>query len=382
LSVPRPIFRTLHHPSTLLLCLCICGLFHTAQAQTQPSTTPTQPQQPSVQPARGAITSFVTDQDGDAIPNATITLSHPAQSPTGSTPDQNTPESTNESQTTSGSDGSFSFTSVEAGSLQLTFIAPGFTTRQTTLSLQPGEHADFPAISLLAAANINVEVTASQQDIAQEQVAIAEKQRVFGVIPNFYVSYDANPAPLAPKQKFQMAWKMSVDPVNFAVTGIIAGVEQSQNTFAGYGQGAQGYAKRYGAAYADGFIGTMISNAILPTVFKQDPRYFYKGTGTVTARALYAIANSVICKGDNGRWQPNYSNILGNFAAGGISNLYYPAANRDGVKLTVEDTLLGLAAASGANLFQEFLIRKITPHAHHPISISSISTSPSASTHP
>ena len=122
------------------------------------------------------------------------------------------------------------------------------------------------------------------------------------------------------------------------MTGAVAGIEQANHTFAGYGQGAQGYGKRFGANYADGFVGNMIGGAILPSLFKQDPRYFYKGTGPVRSRALYAIATAVICKGDNGHWQLNYSGILGGLAAGGISNLYYPASDRSGVEVTFENS--------------------------------------------
>ena len=102
-------------------------------------------------------------------------------------------------------------------------------------------------------------------------------------------------------------------------------------------------AKRYGAGYADIVTGTFIGSAILPSLLKQDPRYFYKGTGSTRSRILYAIANSVICKGDNGRWQANYSSILGSLAAGGISNLYYPAQDRNGAGLTFENALSALA---------------------------------------
>ncbi len=105
----------------------------------------------------------------------------------------------------------------------------------------------------------------------------------------------------------------------------------------------------------------MIGGAILPSLFKQDPRYFYKGTGTIRSRAMYAIANAVICKGDNGRWQPNYSGILGGLAAGGISNLYYPASDRSGVELTFENALIGTAEGAVQNLFQEFVVRRLTP---------------------
>ena len=127
----------------------------------------------------------------------------------------------------------------------------------------------------------------------------------------------------------------------------------------------QGYGKRFGANYADGFTAIMIGGAILPSTFKQDPRYFYKGTGTVRSRAMYAIANAVICKGDNGRWQPNYSAILGGLASGGISNLYYPASNRSGVELTFENALIGTAEGAVQNLFQEFVVRRLTPRLPH-----------------
>lgn len=359
LSTSRPTFRPLLYLSALLFPFCLCGFLHPAFSQERSSSAAELPNSPASQNPvprlQGAITGSVNDQDGDSILGAKVTLSFETQAPTG------------DRQTVSGDDGSFSFTNVAAGSFVLTITAPGFTAQRASGSLQPGEQAEIPVISMRAAAAIDIEVTASRHDIAQDQMAAEEKQRVFGVIPNFYVSYISDPAPLAADQKFAMAWKVSVDPVNFIVTGIIAGAQQSQNTFGGYGQGAQGYAKRYGAAYADGFISTMLSNAVLPVLFKQDPRYFYKGRGSIQGRALYAIASTVICKGDNGRWQPNYSSVLGNFVAGGISNLYYPSADRDGIRLTVGDTLIGLAAGAGGNLFQEFFLRRMTPHVRHPL---------------
>ena len=152
-----------------------------------------------------------------------------------------------------------------------------------------------------------------------------------------------------------------VDPFTLLLVGGIAGVEQAQNHFDEYGQGAQGYGKRYGAGYADTVAGTFIGSAILPSLLKQDPRYFYKGSGSKGSRILYAIANSVICKGDNGRWQANYSNILGSLAAGGLSNLYYPAQDRNGAGLTFENAAVAIGATAISNLFQEFVIRKLTP---------------------
>jgi hypothetical protein len=145
------------------------------------------------------------------------------------------------------------------------------------------------------------------------------------------------------------------------LNAVTAGLQQASDEFVGYGQGAQGYAKRYGASYADFAIGTFIGGAILPSLLHQDPRYFYKGTGTKRARLMYAIANSVICKGDNGHWQPNYSGIMGSIASGGISNLYYPPGER-GASLVFENTLVGIGMNAGANILQEFVIRKLTPN--------------------
>jgi len=138
-------------------------------------------------------------------------------------------------------------------------------------------------------------------------------------------------------------------------------VQQARNDYSAYGQGVEGYAKRFGAAYADGASGTFIGGAILPSLFKQDPRYFYKGTGSTGSRILYAISRSVIAKGDNQRWQPNYSAILGSIASGAVSNLYYPDKDR-GTALVFENALIGTGENAVVNLFQEFVIRHFTPH--------------------
>ena len=201
----------------------------------------------------------------------------------------------------------------------------------------------------------------SQEEIAEEQIKDQEKQRVMGFIPNFYVSYVPNAVPLNSRQKFRLALKTSFDPVTFGLNGASAGIQQATNSFSGYGQGVQGYAKRYGASYADFVTGTFIGSAILPSLLKQDPRYFYKGTGSKRSRILYAIANAVICKGDNGNWQPNYSSVLGSVASAGISNSYYPAGNR-GVALTFKNALMETGENAAGNLLQEFLIRKLTPN--------------------
>ena len=168
----------------------------------------------------------------------------------------------------------------------------------------------------------------SEREIAKEQIKEAEKQRILGIVPQFNVPNVPDAVRLSPGQKFELALKSAVDPFTFVFSGMSSGISQAQNSFPGYGQGAEGYAKRFAASYVDSFDGTMIGNAMLPIVLHQDPRYFRKGSGSVASRIGYAIFSTFRCKGDSGHWQPNFSNLLGNFAAGGISNLYYPAGDR------------------------------------------------------
>ncbi len=315
--------------------------------EAQASPAPQMPEQPSP----GSIHGVVVNQDGSVYEGVSIALSQTA--------------STTQSPRVvrSDSEGHFNFTDVPPGAFDLTISAHGFATQVVSGLLHSGEGYETKAIVLLVAtATSEVRVTASEQEIALEQFHEEEKQRLIGVIPNFYVTYVPNAPPLTTKLKFNLALKTSIDPATFLLTGVWAGAQQANDTFSGYGQGAQGYAKRFAANYSDGVIGTMIGGAILPSLLKQDPRYFYKGTGTIRSRALYAMAMSVMCKGDNGHWQVNYSGILGGMAAGGISNLYYPESDRNGVALTFENALLGIAGSAAVNLFQEFFSRRLTPN--------------------
>jgi hypothetical protein len=268
-------------------------------------------------------------------------------------------------------DGQFAFANIAPGPFQVTIAAEGFSAQVSSGVLQPGESHIIPQMTLaVATAVTEIRVVPPRTEVAEDQIKEQEKQRVLGLLPNFYVSYVHDPVPLTPKQKFELAWKQSVDPVSFGVNGVVAGVQQAQNYVSGYGQGVQGYAKRYAASYGNLLASTFIGGAILPSLLKQDPRYFYKGTGSKRSRILYAIANSVICKGDNGHWEANYSSIVGSLAAGGISNLYYPAQNRDGLELTFENALIGIGESAAVNLLQEFVVRKLTRNVpnHDPVS--------------
>jgi hypothetical protein len=193
----------------------------------------------------------------------------------------------------------------------------------------------------------------AEQQRAEEELRQQKKQRILGVIPNFNTSNVQNAATLSPRQKFSLAFKSALDPFEFAAAAADAGLSQWENEYPGYGQGAQGYGKRLGASYADNFYGTLLGGAVFPVLLHQDPRYFRKGSGSFKGRLFYAISTTVICKGDNGKWQPNYSNVLGNIAAGGISNLYYPSTDR-GAGLTFERATTVTAEGAIGAVFVEF----------------------------
>lgn len=300
----------------------------------------------------GSISGTVVDPDGTEYEGARAALTA-SDATSGAAPVR---------METTDSSGSFSFSGIRAGTYKLTVSCNGFATQVRSIVLNDGQsYQTEPIVLLVTRADSEVRVTASTAELAQVEVQLEEKQRVLGFIPNFYVAYDPHAPALSSREKFNLAWKTAIDPVSFLASGAFAGVEQAGNTFSSYGQGAQGYGKRFGATFADSFFSDMIGNAVLPSLLKQDPRYFYKGTGTTRVRIFYAIANAVVCKGDNGHWQPNYSSIGGSLAAGGISNLYYPASDRNGVSLTFENALIGTAGSAAMNLFEEFVIRRMTP---------------------
>ena len=220
-------------------------------------------------------------------------------------------------------------------------------TRPNAAQAQP-QHPD-PALIGQPAAQSERERRAK----AEQQLKTQERQRILGVIPNFNTSMIQDAEPLSASQKFHLAFKNTLDPFQFVVTGIDAALSQNSDDFAGYGQGAQGYAKRFAASYADAFDATIFGGAVFPVILRQDPRYFRLGTGSFKKRFFYAVLATVRVKGDNQKWQPNYSSLLGNLAAGGISNLYYPPGSR-GVGLTFERAFVETAEGSIGTVFAEF----------------------------
>ena len=298
--------------------------------------------------AKGSITGTVTVQGGGGVAvGAQVRLTRDGQAP---------------ADTLSNDDGEYSFANQPPGPFQLTVTAKGFETKVYSGDLGAGAMFIVPAIEIeVARATTEVKVSETVEEVAAEQIKYQEQQRVLGFIPNFYASYVPDAAPLPSKLKFQLAWKSVSDPITIVGAGALAGIYQAADEYGGYGQGAEGYFKRFGATYGGVFIGTFIDSAILTSVLKQDPRYFYRGTGSKKSRLMYALGNAVMCKGDNKKYQVNYSTILGSFITSGITFAYTPASDRS-TSLYFQSALIRIAEGSVAGIFQEFVVRKLTPH--------------------
>ena len=304
--------------------------------------------------APATLSGTVIDPNGGVVQGARVVLSdaNPA--------DERVEES--------GGNGQFTFSGLAPETYKVTVTGPGMgTVVLPNLLVRAGETRFLPALVLPVNAGVTeVRVVGNEKQIeeeeAEEDVHIEESQRVLGIVPNFYSSFDWNAPPLNAKQKFKLAFRSEIDPITFAGAAFIAGGEQSRKIYPGYGQEVGGFGKRFAAQYMNDFDSRMIGSALLPSLFHQDPRYFYKGTGTIRSRALYAIRSAFICRGDNGKAEFDFSHIGGDLAAGGLSNLYYPEAN-EGVSLVFVNTAIEIGGMAGTNLIREFVLRGITSHA-------------------
>jgi hypothetical protein len=326
-------------------------------SQRQSESQPNQPQSPSPAPQEqdnrqgstlqelGTIRGAVTDINDDPVAGATVDLQGP--------------EPGDVRTVTTNDQGVFEIHDVEPGiPYHVTVSARGFATGESpVVILKPGQ-LETLNVSKLPIEEVQTSVTVtpeSSEEIAIQEVKIEEKQRGFAVIPNFFEAYGPNPAPLTAKLKFNLTLRVAIDPFTLVGIAVIAAAEQGAGT-PNYVQGARGFAERFGANYANQFTDIMIGGAILPSILHQDPRYFYQGTGTKKSRALHAISDLIITKGDNGRRQPNYSSLGGDLASAAISNAYYPRANR-GAGLVFQNFAIDTAVHIGVRMFQEFVFR-------------------------
>lgn len=230
------------------------------------------------------------------------------------------------------------------------------------LVLAAGEARKFPiVVTRIPRFTATVRVTATPAQIATAQVHVEEKQRVMGVIPNFYTSFAWNATPMTPKLKTELAAWATFDPFSFLTDAAIAGSEQYHDTYPGYGSGLEGYGKRFGATLADSFDSRMIGGALLPSLLHQDPRYFYRGKGSFGRRLLYALGQTLMCRGDHGGQEVDYSRIGGAFIAAGLSNVYHAPEDRS-AGVTIRDAFVILGGGAAENVLREFLSRGITSH--------------------
>jgi hypothetical protein len=296
-------------------------------------------------PATGQITGTVVDSSGDIVSGAAVVLQ---------------PGGGKDSlKLLSDDNGFFNFKELDPGTYRVTISAPDFADwTSADLVLSPGQYMLLTDCKLRLQVTTTINVGDRPDEIATEQLHLEEKQRVFGVIPNFYVVYDPDPAPLTTKMKFHLAMKTSTDVVAVLGVGALAGINQAGDR-PNYRQGWKGYGERFGAAAGDGFSDILIGGAILPSLLHQDPRYHYQGTGTDKSRMLHAVSSPFVAWGDNGKRQPNYSSIGGDLSSSALSNLYYPPSNR-GTGLIFQNFFLTTGERILSSVVQEFVIGKLT----------------------
>jgi hypothetical protein len=348
----RPCLHAVFASASLLLCMIPASAL--AQQQTVASgiisrALPDAPLSHSDAPppeGSASVAGTVLDVSGAAVPGANVSLIHG--------------DGTQLVSMTSEANGEFNFTKVPAGSYLVTVNAYGFapfTSAEFAVAVR--QDYEVPEVSL-SIAPANMEVTVRPTDlIAAEQIRAEEKQRLIGIIPNFYTSYIHDAAPLNWKQKFSLAARSAFDPVVYIGVALGAGMEQATNAYPGYGQGAAGYGQRYAATFLDGRTSDFLTNAVFPALFHQDPRYYYQGTGSFKSRLMHAVGSVFAARSDAGRIVPNSSYLLGDMSAAALSNLYYPKGNR-GANLVFSNAAVGLAGRVGMNLFREFLSKRLT----------------------
>jgi len=349
IKAPSPSLHAILASVALLLCLVPANAPAQQRTAGPGISSPSLPDAPIPNPpAEGSasVAGTVLDVSGASVSGADVSLMHG--------------DGTRLHSMVSEPNGEFAFTKVPAGSYLVTVNAKGFapfTSPEFVIAVL--QAYEVPDVSL-SVASASIEVTVRPTElIAAEQIRAEEKQRLVGFFPNFYTSYIFDAAPLTAKQKFSLAVRGTFDPVAMLGVGFAAGIEQANNSYAGYGQGAAGYSKRFAAKFADGRSSDFLTHAVFPALLHQDPRYYYQGSGSIKSRIAHAVTSAFVARSDTGRPVPNTSYFLGDLCAGALSNLYYPKANR-GADLVFTNAAVGLAGRIGTNLMREFVSRHLS----------------------
>ncbi len=348
----------LRSASVVGVLLLLTGAVASAQASTEPQAGQRQAQianpvaiaSQSIEQTTetASVSGTVLDASGAVVAGADVTVTER---------DGSTVRST-----VTGANGTFALTGLPGGSYALAITAQGFqpyTSATFTVTAQQAVHVASLVLSI-AAISTTVDVRPTEV-IAAQQMRAEEKQRILGAIPNFYTSYVWNAAPLNTAQKFSLASRAAIDPMSFIGTSLGAGIEQASHAYPGYGRGLEGYGRRWGASFADEQTRELLSRAVFPSLFHQDPRYFYQGSGSTWSRIRHAVGDAFVARSDMGHLMPNYSYLLSSISAGALSNLYYPASSR-GVGLVFTNAAIGMVGRAGQNLVREFIAKHLTTH--------------------
>lgn len=327
-------------PKFTIVLFLICTVHSLAASTSEPDT------------AGGIISGTVVDVDNAIVPGATVVLR--CESPC------------NEASTTAGVTGAFAFSKLSLGTpYKIAVSASGFKDwTSAPIVLTPERSIFFVTDLKIATSEVSESITvnATREEIATEQLRLETRQRVLGIVPNFYVVYDSkNAVPLSPRLKFKLAMRTALDPVTVTGVGLLSGIQQAGGT-PDYGQGAKGYGQRFGANAAGGLSSILIGGAVLPSLLHQDPRYFVQGTGTTSSRLRHALFSPFIGRSDNGRAQINFSSLGGDLASGALAETYIPASNR-GPGLVFGNFAIGTGERMLGAVLQEFVLRKFTPSA-------------------
>lgn len=189
--------------------------------------------------------------------------------------------------------------------------------------------------------------------VAKAPVKEEHPPRIFWIIPTYKVTESKTPTRLEPSQKLKIVLNDLTDPYTIGFTAFTAGIAQANNDMRGYGQGAQGYFKRFGASYADQASTGFFGGFLFPSLLHQDPRYYRQGSGPLTHRFAHALIRPVVTYGDGGGRQFNWSGLLGALASSGLSNAYYPPEER-GVDKTFSRVGMGIPFSVIDHLVDEF----------------------------
>jgi hypothetical protein len=216
------------------------------------------------------------------------------------------------------------------------FLAPVAATQEPDLGSLPLPASGTTLLSEASLVHTGAPTKAPEKPGSQQTKAPEERQsgtsndRILWTMPNFLTLENADKVPpLTPAQKFKVTARGVFDPFELVLIAFVAGINQASNSNPSYGQGMQGYAKRYGTAYADNAIENFMASAVFPSVLHQDPRYYQLGHGGFWRRSKHAVGRVLITRSDSGQGQVNYSELGGALAAAAISTYsYHPESER------------------------------------------------------